>query len=689
MHLFPPVPRRPEKQQPERRPPEAKLPPPPRPFVWWQPVLAALGVLILAGITAVAGFRLSRPQAAPAAVAAEAKPPDQTEAPPQAEDTQPVAFVPPADDRLYYARDIAPLVEKYCLRCHGATRFKGGVSLAGTRSDDDAIKNRALWEKVGDNLRSGEMPPAGAKKPTAREMEVWNRWLDSVVLINDCTGPKDPGKVTIRRLNRAEYDNTIRDLVGVTFKPAKDFPADDVGYGFDNIGDVLSLPPLLMEKYLAAAEKIIDEAMKTPEARRRLLPRNRRDRGALSANLKEFATRAYRRPATDEEVKRLQGFVREAREQGDSPEEGVKLALQAVLISPHFLFRVELDRAGKEAGPISGWELAARLSYFLWSSMPDEELFRLAREDRFGQPGVIETQVRRMLADPKARALADNFATQWLNIRGLAGFSPDPKRFPSYTPALRQAMQRETELFFLHVLREDRSILDFLDADYTFANETLARHYGLQGVHGDTFRKVSLAGTQRGGILTHASVLAVTSNPTRTSPVKRGKWILDNILGSPPPPPPPDVDELKEGETRGTLRQQMEQHRKNPSCASCHQRMDPLGFGFENFDVVGRWRTAEGRHPVDAGGVLPDGSTFTGPAELRKILLKKKDQFARCLTEKLLTYALGRGTERGDRCFVDGIVKKIDKDDYKFTSLIVEIVKSDPFMKKRARGASK
>jgi hypothetical protein len=605
-----------------------------------------------------------------------------------------------------FSRDVVPLVTKYCARCHGGNKPKGGISLVKDQDDLAVLKNRGLWEKVADNLRSGQMPPSGAKRPSAAEMDVWNRWLDAVVLKSDCTREKDPGRVTIRRLNRAEYNNTMRDLVGVKFQPAKDFPADDVGYGFDNIGDVLSLPPLLMEKYLAAAEKIIDEAYRTPELRRRLMPRDNRERGALFQNLKQFATRAWRRPVTDEETRRLQRLVQVAREQGDNPTVGIKTALQAVLVSPHFLFRVELDdgkaaqgidaprslsqgaNAPRSPQPIGPYELASRLSYFLWSSMPNDELFRLARENKLRNPGVIEAQVKRMLRDPKARALADNFASQWLNIRGLSSFSPDPKRFPTFNADLRQAMIRETEMFFLNVLREDRSILDFIDANYTFVNERLGRHYGLTDVKGPAFRRVSLAGTQRGGILTHASILSVTSNPTRTSPVKRGKWILENILGTPPPPPPPDVEELKEdGEAMGTLRQQMEAHRKNPSCATCHQRMDPLGFGFENFDAIGAWRNREGRSEIDASGVLPDSSAFKGPVELRKILLQKKDIFARCLTDKLLTYALGRGMERSDRCFIDAIVKNIAGEDYRFTRLIVEIVKSDPFQKRRARGA--
>jgi hypothetical protein len=652
---------------------------------WWKVALVVLACLVAAGLGAATGAsRIGRILFPPSISSAKTN-----EAAPDSGSALAPKNATEGGDSLTYTRDIAPLVGRYCIRCHSGEKPKGGVSLDRDKDDAAVRKNRLLWEKVAENLRSGEMPPANAKRPSAAEMERWNRWL-ATVLETDCNGPKDPGRVTIRRLNRAEYNNTIRDLIGVKFQPANDFPADDVGYGFDNIGDVLSLPPLLMEKYLAAAEKIIDEAMKTPDLRKRLLPRHPRERGAMRYNLEQFATRAYRRLATEQEVKRLQRFIQLAREQGDNPEVGVKMALQAVLVSPHFLFRVELDRADKEAGPIGPWQLASRLSYFLWSSMPDEELFRLARQGKLREPEVLEAQVRRMLKDPKARALSDNFAAQWLNIRGLAGFSPDPKRFPGFNAGLRQAMLRETEMFFLHVVREDRSILDFLDADYTFVNERLARHYGLKDIRGESFRKVSLAGTPRGGIFTHGSVLAITSNPTRTSPVKRGKWILENILGTPPPPPPPDVEELKEGnELKGTLRQQMEQHRKNPTCASCHQRMDPLGFGFENFDAIGAWRSKEGRHDIDASGVLPDGSAFKGPAELRKVLLGKKDLFAKCLTEKLLTYSLGRGTERTDRCFIEEIAKKAAKDDYRFNKLILRIVKSDPFQKRRARGGPK
>jgi uncharacterized protein DUF1592/uncharacterized protein DUF1588/uncharacterized protein DUF1585 len=328
------------------------------------------------------------------------------------------------------------------------------------------------------------------------------------------------------------------------------------------------------------------------------------------------------------------------------------------------------------------------LSYFLWSSMPDEELFDHARKSDLHQPAVLEAQVKRMLKDPKAHALVENFADQWLLIRNLKSATPDTAMFPTFDEPLRRAMQKETELYFDNVVREDRSILDFIDSDYTFVNERLAKHYGIDGVKGDEFRKVTLKDGRRGGVLTQASVLTVTSNPTRTSPVKRGKFILDNILGAPPPPPPPDVPALKEGKEVAdsvSLRQQMEQHRSNPSCASCHQKMDPLGFGFENFDAIGAWRDRDGKNAIDPAGVLPDGSSFKGPAELKAILKARQQDFAHCLTEKMLTYALGRGLERPDRCVVEEVTRNVVQNQYTFSSLVLGIVKSEPFLMRRGK----
>jgi hypothetical protein len=599
-----------------------------------------------------------------------------------------LALPTPTAPKPAFARDVAPVVQRYCLSCHSGAKPKGGLSLERFKDEAAAEKDREVWEKVADTLRAGDMPPAGKPRPAAAEMDGLLGWLDTF-LQADCGGPRDPGRVTIRRLNRAEYNNTIRDLVGITFRPADDFPADDVGYGFDNIGDVLSLPPILLEKYLAAAEQIIDCAFQSPEARKKVLPVVPTNEEAARQVLKIFAGRAYRRPLRDGEIDRLLRLVELARKNGEDYEGGVKLAMQAILVSPYFLFRVELDRQFRNREAIErvgDYELASRLSYFLWSSMPDEELFELARTRKLSEPAVLEGQVRRMLKDGRSRALVDNFAAQWLELRNLDAFAPDPDLFPSFDDPLRKAMRKETELFFEHVLRQDRSILDFLDADYTFVNARLARHYGLPGITGDEFRRVSLRGTQRGGLLGQASILAITSNPTRTSPVKRGKWVLDNVLGTPPPPPPPDVPELKEGkELTGTLRQRMEQHRSNALCASCHARMDPLGFGLENFDAIGAWRTHEGKHRIDASGTLPGGQAFNGPAELRTVLKTRQDAFVRCLADKLLTYALGRGTERTDRCAIDDIVRAAAHDDYRFSRLVLEVVRSDPFQKRRGK----
>jgi hypothetical protein len=598
-------------------------------------------------------------------------------------------------DKPTFAKNVAPLVERYCGKCHSPTKPRGDVVLTGFADEDAVLKKRSVWEQAADNLRSGDMPPPGKPRPSAEEMDVLNAFFDAVVFRLDCGGPKDPGSATLRRLNRAEYNNTIRDLVGIDFQPADDFPQDDVGYGFDNIGDVLSLPPLLMEKYLAAAEKIVEKALASPEARKRIFIVTTQNEESARQILERFATRAYRHPLRGDELRRLMRFVETAEKNRDGFETGIGLAMQAVLVSPHFLFRVETDRKPDDPTaihPVNDYELASRLSYFLWSSMPDDELFELAGKKKLREPDVLEPQVRRMLKDPRARALVDNFASQWLQLRNLKEFKPDPDLFSSFDEKLRAAMLRETELFFENVIREDRSILDFIDSDYTFVNERLAKHYGLQGVQGEQFRRVSLTGTPRGGILTQAAVLTVTSNPTRTSPVKRGKWILDNILGTPPPPPPAGVEELKEDKESvlsGTLRQRMEQHRAKPACATCHQRMDPLGFGFENFDAVGAWRTKEGKHAIDPSGTLPNGQSFAGPAGLRTILKGRQDAFARCLSEKLVTYALGRGVERYDRCALDEIVKGAGKDHYKFSRLVVEIVKSDPFQKRRGKGTKK
>jgi mono/diheme cytochrome c family protein len=719
-----------------------------------------------------------------------------------------------------------------CVACHNAKKKKAGVSFDSIKTSADLIKNRKVVEKVLRVLRAGEMPPKGKPRPSVADLEAFVASVQGTLAHHDLTAPPDPGRVTIRRLNRTEYNNTIRDLVGVDFNPAEDFPSDDVGHGFDNIGDVLTLPPVLLERYLAAAESIMERAIavnppkppdrwmsstylepaqpkqfkfrpldkrgnmlhtpyklgmegeyvwrarvwakltdkepvkvavlngtkelkrfevtaaeKTPteievkttltagEHRffvKLLNPSGERNlhvqwfhlRGPSDTRplthrkllattgktevektrevLGRFASRAYRRPATKEEIDRLVAFTEKARKRGDSWEASMQLSMQAVLVSPKFLFRPETDNRpvkGDKPVPLDEYQLASRLSYFLWSSMPDDELLALAGKKQLRAN--LDAQVKRMLKDAKSQALTENFALQWLQLRRLKTHTPDPKLFPKFDEALRSAMLKETELFFDAIVKEDRSVLELIDAKFTFINDRLSWHYGITDTNGSTwgkkakvpgkpisgrqFVRVSLQdGDPRGGLLTQASVLTVTSNPTRTSPVKRGRWVLEQILGTPPPPPPPDVPELDEKKVlTGSLRQQMEQHRKNPTCAACHAKMDPLGFAFENFDAVGAYRGKEGKTPIDASGELPDGKKFKGPAELKAILKAKKDLVARNLAEKLLVYALGRGLEHYDRRAVDAIVAAMAKNEYRFSTLVAEITKSLPFTHRR------
>jgi hypothetical protein len=406
--------------------------------------------------------------------------------------------------------------------------------------------------------------------------------------------------------------------------------------------------------------------------------------------LTSFTRKAFRRPVSPAEVAPFVKLYQLARQHGDSFEEGVATALQGVLVSPHFLFRVERDRqagAQRAFAPVDNHELASRLSYFLWSTMPDGELRRAADNGTLRQPTVLTAQVKRMLRDPKAAALVENFMGQWLQFKNVDVLKPDIEKFPDFDDSLRFSMRRETELFLEDLVRQDGSLLDLLDTKHTFLNERMARFYGVPGVSGPEFRRVEMGGTNRGGgILAHGSVLTVSSYSTRTSPVLRGKWILENLLNAPPPPPPPAVPSLEES-TAGknlSLRRQMEEHRKNPACASCHSRMDPLGFGLENFNAVGAWRTQDGDFPIDAAGVLPNGKSFAGPAQLKALLQEDRNAFVRGVAEKLLTYGLGRGLERYDKPVVASIAAKMPASNYRFSSLVLGIVNSLPFQMRRA-----
>jgi Protein of unknown function (DUF1592)/Protein of unknown function (DUF1588)/Protein of unknown function (DUF1587)/Protein of unknown function (DUF1585)/Protein of unknown function (DUF1595) len=731
-------------------------------------------------------------------------------------------------DTPTFEKTVAPALLKTCAPCHNESFASGGVNIAPFTQAASLVQNREGWDIILRKVRGGEMPPKGVPRPP--QMDTVVQYLTEEFEKADRNLKPDPGRVTARRLNRSEYSNTIRDLLAVDFHAEKSFPTDDLGNGFDNIGDVLTISPTLMDRYLAAAAKIAARAVaadplpKPLEMKYANRDKNLRrvnvstvefmghvefdgeyelrfglpgERGADAKPVKlafymdgkllhampvetkpsklvyfdpyseedmrlflpegdhvfraafeddefvkplsakdaydrkknkyidsvafvgpyavkvEAASRkkifvcdpnsgpacverivgnlahhAWRRPVSKMEVASLVKFVGMAKAEGQSTEQGIQLAIQAMLVSPHFLFRVEHDANPLDAAKVhavSDVELASRLSYFLWSSMPDDELLGLAETGKLHAAATLDAQVKRMLADGRASALGENFAGQWLELRNLDVVKPDPVKFPEWDSELRDAMKMETRLFFDLMLRENHPLTEFLDARYTFLNERLARHYGIEGIKGPEFRKVELTTDQRGGILSHASVLTVSSYPTRTSVVLRGKYILDNILGSPPPPPPPDVpliDDASVG-TTASLRQQMEKHRADTMCASCHNKMDPLGFGLENYDGLGKWRTMDGKFPVDASGTMPNGKSFQTPGEMRSTLRSVLPQFSRCMVEKMLTYSLGRGLGPYDRRTVDEIDRKLAAEGYGFQALIYEIVRSLPFQSRR------
>jgi hypothetical protein len=412
---------------------------------------------------------------------------------------------------------------------------------------------------------------------------------------------------------------------------------------------------------------------------------------------------AYRRPVTEAELASKLNLVALVRKDGDTLEAGVRLALQAILSSPDFLFRIERDpepttvvaAATTPAAPaahyVNDYELASRLSYFIWATTPDQELYRLAKEHKLRQPDVLEAQVRRMLKDPKSHNLVENWAGQWLQMRNLGRTKPDPVRFPSVDDELLDAMRHETDLFVSEIIREDRSILDFIDAPFTYVNGPLARHYGIPGVNGEEFQRVTLDPEQRGGVLTQGAILTVSSYPTRTSPPVRGKWVLENLLGAAPPPPPDNVPALNDANigTDVSMKQRFEQHRKDPSCSPCHNIMDPIGFGLENYDAVGRWRTQEGKFPIETTGTLPGGKTFTGSKGLKEILRDRSDEFVHNVTVKMLTYSLGRGLEHSDDSTVDAIGRDVASNQYRFSSLVLDVVKSRQFQMRSMEIAKK
>ncbi len=795
-----------------------------------------------------------------------------------------------------FKQSVQPFLAEHCISCHDANGKSGGLNLEVFQDAASVAQHREIWEEVLLRLQTGQMPPKGMPRPDKASLAAVTRWIEQEFARADRLVKPDPGRVTARRLNRAEYNNTVRDLLGVDTEPANDFPQDDSAHGFDNIADALSLSPTLMEKYMAAAEKIarlavfgpdlkpqtfriepvrprrleinpvqitqapfytmhdydvtgvshpgsyhltryfpatgeyqfrvradgakppgseaqmldfyidgkvvksfevirrltatnevlptfMEVRLKVPAGKHQLIaafprlfdglppsfngpnpsklpqppppdpakifpplpatatPEQIKQREAAIERFKnrkpsfdgmaiaeleingpfdavkgpsaesrqklytcghfdgqhqpacarkivsDLAHRAFRRKVEPAEVDGLTAIVANAQQRGRSFEQALALAVQTILVSPDFLFRIEKDRnpQGVTASyQLSLHELASRLSYFLWSSMPDEELLKAADNGSLRSPAVLTAQVRRMLKDAKAGALVENFVGQWLEIRRLESVQPDRDRFPDFDDYLRTSMLKETETFFQNIIQADGSILDLIGGKYTFLNERLARHYGIKNVTGAEFRKVNLTGTQRTGVLTQASVLTVSSYGNRTSPVLRGKYILENLLNTPPPPAPANVPPLDEASvgSKASLRQQLEQHRASPVCASCHARMDPLGFSLENFDAVGAWRSQDGKFPIDPSGTLPDGRSFKNAEELISILKTQEGAFTEALTEKLLTYGLGRGVERHDRTTVKKIAANVAAKQYRFSSLVLEIVRSLPFQRR-------
>ncbi len=606
-----------------------------------------------------------------------------------------------------YRITIQPMLEKYCYECHREEKAKGDLDLTAHRDYEQIRKDTALWENIRERIFAFEMPPQGKPTPEGGRREQLLGWLgrlpkpevDCTKLASDRTQSFYEGHVMSRRLTRDEYERTIRDLTGLRLDLARQLPADGAGgEGFDATGDTLFTSPLAVEKYLDAADRIVnavlpdDESAMTQEARvaqARLLvavpSENVPPREAARAVLARFMRLAFRRPvAADEVGKYLALFDRRA-ERGDGFTAGLRLALSGVLVSPHFLFLVEPEPEAAGTQPLGPFPLAARLSYFLWSSMPDEALFAVAESGAILRDEVLAAQVRRMLADPRAGSLGERFALQWLEIEKLGGeVRPDPARFPEFDDALAASMRAEVAAFFNHLVRDNEPLTRLLDADYTFVDDRLAAHYGLEASVGDPvaaesgWRRVDLTGQARGGLLGMAAVHTLTSFPLRTSPVLRGRWILETLLGDKVPPPPPDVPSLaadEAGLNAASLREQLEAHRQNPDCSGCHNKMDPLGFGLESFDVLGRLRA----EAVDTSGTLPNGESFDGPAGLKRVLTGRRDAILRHLVRRLTGYALGRELNRFDKCVIDAAMKALAEDEARPQRAIEAIALSLPF----------
>lgn len=602
---------------------------------------------------------------------------------------------------------IRPLLERKCFDCHGPEKQKGDLDLARFDEYESVTATPEVWAMVLERVQAFEMPPKKSGELEFNEHQKLMKWLrelpkaeeiDCDTVASDRTANFYRGYVMSRRINREEYHHTLRDLFGVAIDVRDLLPADGGGgEGFDTSGNALFLSPIHIERYLQAAEKALsivlpDRGRGLPDdyraARRRLLiarpSANGQDASVAAAQvIGAFARRAFRRPVTEEEVARFVTLFERAWNRGDGYVPAIRLALQGVLVSPNFLFLAEPEPEVGGIHPLGAIPLASKLSYFIWSSMPDEHLLALAESGELLNTNVYRTEIRRLLRDPKARALGERFALQWLDLERLGTeVKPDPVRYPDFDDALCSSMRQEVVEYFNRIFIEDRSLLELIDSNYTLVNARLAALYGIPDVSGDDLRPVSLSARERGGILGMAAVHTVTSYPTRTSPVLRGRWILEALLGDKVPPPPPDVPPLaeeKDGIVHASVRQQLEVHRVNPECAACHDKMDPLGFGLENFDVVGRWRDQDRGTQIDARGTLPSGEMFEGPAGLKTVLMARKEKFLRHLARKMTGFAFGRELNKFDDCVIDRAVEALEAGDYRASLLVENIVLSYPF----------
>lgn len=616
-----------------------------------------------------------------------------------------------AEEVVTFEKDIRPMVQKYCVECHSTEKHKGDLDLERFQTDAMTNEAAALWQRSSKRVANKEMPPKKSDIEMAYDDRMlFVKWAEGLENKNeDCNQIASeetvnwyPGIVTGRRLSRVEYENTVRDLFGMKIPVAQLFPADGAGgEGFDNSGNALYISNIQAEKYLQAADLVVETALPRKgvvpaEIHARLITaepgRGMEPRDAAKQVMTAFLERAWRAPADEAGLERMLQMFDRAQADRKSYLESIKLAMKAALVSPSFLFLTEPQPEQSGTYALGDYQLASKLSYFLWSSMPDEELFAAARAGQLKETEQIRSQVSRMLLDPKARALGEVFAAQWLGITQLGiTTKPDPDRYKEFGPGMADTMREEAALYFYRIVAEDRSLLELLQSDYTYVNEKLAAIYGISGVHGDTMQLVTLNDPARGGVTGMAAVLAATSHPLRTSPVLRGKWVMEQLLGDRVPPPPPNVPQLPEDERHPdglTLRARLEAHRANPECASCHATMDQIGFGLENFDPIGRWRTTQADQPIDSKGVLPSGDTFEGPTGLKGILLKRKDDFARNLSRKMVGYALGRDVGRFDACVVDASMKALQANDYRMSELIMTIALSHPFRHRYSAGGS-